>query len=324
MIYSYEIDKNCEYIPIHLNVVFNSKTLDFFKDILICEISERIYEKIKTIGKKFIVVDFDKIYSLDSRIFNIYVNLIESGYNFIFVNLSELCMSILNDDDLNGYVEKKGGIENCLFSKGLSFTNNQQYIEYCKTEKIDNFIKKLIADYLYENSDKKQQQLESTLVVANMYIDVKSIFVKPDIYVYVIYIICSLIKKSYDMKDIDYFISSSNNGAMLSLLVGQLLNKKVVNFVNLGPHLSLYNKDIINELVREKKYLLIYDFICMGTEVKLAKTILELKEAHLVGAVGISSYLRPNLKIKIDQIFHINDDEVKNFGYSVEVRSNLC
>lgn len=158
MIYSYEIDENCEYIPVHLNVVFNNKVPTYLKDTINSEIADMIYQKIKDKKKKYIVMDFDTIDSIGSRIFTVYSELVNEGYNFLFINLNSICMSILKDDDLVGYVDNKDDIENCLFTKECCTADGKQYLKYCKKEEINKFSSLLIANYLYENRDPNKQQ----------------------------------------------------------------------------------------------------------------------------------------------------------------------
>lgn len=321
MIYSYKFDNDSIYIPIHLNVIFNSKTLVFHQDDISSDLAREIYEFLKEQKEKYIILDFNRIAMISSRSFEIYAHLIKSGYEILFINLFNACKSILQEDDIKEYIEDdKQSSNNFLYSKDFSKTRKEVYCKYECDNQINIATSKIIAEYLFNNKYDEYKKLESTNVYSNMYFNVKSIFYDTHILTLTIYKLCQIIMSRFNLSNIDYFISASHNGSVISSLVAHVLDKEYLYLINLGPQLNLHNKEIINEIKKDKNYIFIYDFICLGTEIKIAKTIIELKEANLIGAIGISNYSKPELDIVISPIFYINDEKVLNFEYKIEVK----
>lgn len=131
--------------------------------------------------------------------------------------------------------------------------------------------------------------LDSSGVYCNMYVNAKKLFLKPENYNFILY---QMVKEVSIYRDeIDALVSSSRNGANLANLIGWLLNIKVIHCINLGPRFSLSTYKIRKDIRKNKKYLYIYDFMCLGTEVKVLNTILGVRDAQLIGGVGIANYI---------------------------------
>lgn len=131
--------------------------------------------------------------------------------------------------------------------------------------------------------------LDSSGVYCNMYVDAKRLFLEPDKYLFIVYQMIKEIK-GYEEK-VDALICASRNGANLAALIGWLLNIKVVYCENLGPRFALFTEGVRKEIRERKRYFFIFDFMCLGTELKVLNTIIGIKGAELVGGMGVANYM---------------------------------
>ena len=342
MLYKYKYNNNCIYVPIHMNLVF-------FRNVPGIKIPDKIniYEICKNIDTFFIsylvdnimqmkytyyLLDFSEINDADSRSFLPLKALLEKGFNIIIYNINENLKSMIFDDDCVGLLDKDSILDKILANNiGLQYFNSTLNNSGNLSLDIVKFKANTIAMYLKESKDNgkestdKDYYLTSSNVYVTKYIDIKKIFSDNEIFYLSIYEICRLIEKS--LVQFDCLICSSNNGAALATIIGQVLNINVLYLLNLGPNLTIRDKELINRISPRTKYFYIFDFICLGTEYKLLNTILKIKGAELSGAIGIAKYVdidrdERNLASKIDekifQIFRVNDESY-DFGYEVKV-----
>ncbi len=141
--------------------------------------------------------------------------------------------------------------------------------------------------------DDTTQYLPSSDVYSSKYIAFKSFFLHPKELSFCIYLLCKLIKDYYSDTRIDALVSMSSTGSVLATLVGKMLGKDVLFCTNIGPQFALDLTYIKNNIKQANNYLCIFDFICLGTEFKILKSIVTCFEAHFLGGVGIASY--PNI-----------------------------
>jgi len=234
------------------------------------------------------ILDFDNISSCN----RIFTDCNEEDFikKIVFANIS-------NNTSISGKI--KNCIEN-LFEvekKGLMFLyyknyankgfdtldydsiyNNQIYNIF----KTNNVLIDYSKDYLF---------LNSSGIYANYYFSIRNIFFNPDAYHYIAYRLAFYISKLTYFNEIDAFVSTSKTGGIIATLVGTMLDKKVIHCIGIGPK-NVADIETINEKIRiGKKYFLISDFICLGTEVKIINTIISCLKASLIGGITIASYV---------------------------------
>lgn len=166
--------------------------------------------------------------------------------------------------------------------------------------------------------------LESSNVYVNKYINVKSLFLDYSYMMLVVKGLKRMIKKNflYDGKEIS-LLGVSNNGIILANLLSYELNLQVQSLSRLGPVYCLEDSvDRLNNF-SEKNYVLVSDVICMGGELRMAKGIVNILGAHLLGGicvVKIREVYRGNKEEKVYALLNdINGLEVDNdrIGYQI-------
>lgn len=140
--------------------------------------------------------------------------------------------------------------------------------------------------------------LASSSVYVDNYVDIKRLFMDPNELSLVIYYMSRrLLALS---KEYDALMASSKNGAILATLLGRMIGRDVVCCVNIGPQYALPTS-AVDQIQPGKRYLYIYDFICLGTEAKLLHALVTSRRATLVGGIGVASYIpldNPDLQQK--------------------------
>lgn len=135
----------------------------------------------------------------------------------------------------------------------------------------------------------RRKPLESSGIYSSCYVNIKELFTKPDDYNFIIFQMVGKIAEGGEK--IDALVSTSRNGAVLANILGWLLDKKVVHCTSLGPKYAIETDTIMKEIRKGKKYLYVFDFICLGTEIKVLNALLGVRDAELVGGIGIANYI---------------------------------
>jgi adenine/guanine phosphoribosyltransferase-like PRPP-binding protein len=135
---------------------------------------------------------------------------------------------------------------------------------------IQNTINESKKRLFFEKTDQEPKEtfLYSSNVYANRYFDLKLIFKYPDLFCLIVYEMVRRIGRHYrnDYSKFDAFICASVNGACLANAVSVLIRKPVVFLRNVGPRMNVVDENITKRILREKRYVFIYDFLCIGTE----------------------------------------------------------
>ena len=84
--------------------------------------------------------------------------------------------------------------------------------------------------------------------------------------------------------------------------------------------------EIIDKVQKEESYVYIFDFICIGTELKILSTFISDRKSKLICGVGPASYIRCNHPeiVKRKLILHkmhpiINVQDYPNMGYEIQI-----
>ena len=313
MIYKYDYKEFC-YIPIHLNSLFYTRS--GFKESMSVnkELFNEIESNIKDENEKILIFDFSEILIIEQRGIGILTDIF-SYKQCIITNSNKL---------INDRIGKECNIAELNYNNGIWYFKDFKFEDIGCLQESSEIISNILRQFYLNpaNAPLEETFIDSSNVFANKYLDVKKLFYKPNLNNLAIYQISKSIYINH-INSFDKILSVSMNGAALGAQVGQILGKDLLLIMNLGPHLSLRDKEILNKIKKGMRYLFIGDMICMGTEIKLAKTIINLKDAKWAGGVTIFKYLEPGNRKPITSIIQIydNDDDDKNLGYSLYVKN---
>ncbi|QUC66357.1 hypothetical protein [Aristaeella hokkaidonensis] len=225
----------------------------------------------------------------------------------------------------------------CIFSEinnDLSYATKDQdnYISLFDDEtdvvkKIDNCLSKLIFEKIAPE-EKTIENVYSSNIFSNHYINVRNLFADGKLAALATTRLLHMIMNTTDL-DFDAFVCASITGACLASYLSVYIKKPVLFLRNIGPDITTDDDLIVERIYPHKKYVYIFDFMCLGTEYQRMKLICSLKKSSIIHSFGISHYKKPNQGrtdqpdevSKLDDIqtlFDINGFKQNYYACSVE------
>lgn len=297
--FDYEIDK---YMYLSSDFVFN----------ILSEIVKIDYDG-------FVVIDMSLIDFYASRSFECFKEEMKHR-NIIFINISDkepLVTALKEDLD-----EEKIIYDNKMLNpKRIYSLINDKLIDA-----IESTFDEQINHIIESCTEEKHQFLNSSSVWCNKYIDFKNVFSDNYSTLIITYFMAKKILDNYE--EFDELICTSKTGAILASILGKFLNKSVVYCISIGPIFACDTYKQFNDIKKNKKYLYICDFICLGTEIKILNAITTQNNSSLIGGVSIATYidtkhsdLSSSILCKMSYLININNER---FYYKISnSRKNL-
>lgn len=261
------------------------------------------------------VLDMQHIVSYENRALNMLLDC--SDIKIIIVNIDNGLIENVKEDLQEKYRKMRGNILYSHKELGAVYDKLASEIEGIYKALLVNTVKWL-RQIVTKEDIQNLRPLDSSGVYCNMYINAKRLFTDPAQYSFVVYHMVKMIKECNI--NADALVSASRNGANIASILGWLLDMKVIHCASLGPKFSLVSGSIDTEIRKHKKYIYIFDFLCLGTEVKLLNALLNIKEAKLVAGFGIANYRNLENVSKLSvlaKIFCLVDVQKENFGYRI-------
>lgn len=134
--------------------------------------------------------------------------------------------------------------------------------------------------------------LQSSGVYSNMSLDYKEMLEFSSDLHFLIGELCYFLYQIMNRKKIHSLVAASKNGIVLASIIGQRVGLPVIYHSNIGQK---YVRKVLKEksskktnLIEEKNnYVLIYDVVCLGTEIRILNGIINALGGNLVGGIGI-------------------------------------
>lgn len=169
----------------------------------------------------------------------------------------------------------------------------------CDIEKI---YEKQKTEVLKKYSNLNITFLPSSGVYSNMSLDYKKMFENSKEFQFILgemyYEICCIGQR------FDSLVAASKNAIALAAILGERLGKPVIYYASIGQKYVTQNfrdeiDNHVDEVKRAKKYLMIFDVICLGTEARILNGVINALGGNLIGAVGMVCVQEPeNIRIE--------------------------
>ena len=211
-------------------------------------------------------------------------------------------------------IHKESEIYKCLDAdlKGTFANRKKQCFVFFLEETKERFLKcniekiyqKHNAQILKKYSNREITFLPSSGVYSNMSLDYKKMFEESNDFQFILgemyYEICCIEQK------FDFLVAASKNAIALAAILGERLGKPVIYYASIGQKYVRHNfQDRIESQVdadqQAKKYLMIFDVICLGTEARILNGVINALGGDLVGAVGMVCVQEPENIRKADE-----------------------
>lgn len=321
---------NYSYINLHAEEVISSNYLNddnqgIYISSLQFETINRLFNFLKKASDQFnnIVLDFNYIQNVQSNIIDKIIEIRDLGYKLILINISEKLIKPLA---LNTIENSK----NILNAKGdynifYFFSDKESDLYQIDIESGNVFyyeFKKRLIKYI----DEYRKPHASSFVYLHSFIDLKKFisFETPFIY-YALYRLAIKIKENWEsnLKDKPILVGQSLTSTFIVSVLSKLLKLDILVFDKIGPINKLYNK-LEKHNYENKKYIVVSDLVCLGTEVKITKNLIEFSGGKYLGNVSlakIETLTREDLDLdSIDRtisVFSITDKNNVELNYYI-------
>lgn len=282
----------------------------------------RVCESIKNgdEGIKNIVFDFKGLSACQPNLNKLIFELKHLGYNILFVNLREV---ICEELSLTAITNAKNVLENGIYSKFFFFDNQNDPFTNCNVNSVKLFeekFKEKIKLYI----DPHSKPHTSSYVYLTSYVDVKKFISKErEFMLYSLYKLALKIKKEWqdEIGKRPILICQSMNSAYIVSVLSNLLKLDILILDKIGPINKLYNRPD-RSISQDRKYIVVSDLVCLGTEVKIVKNIIQFIGGKFLGNVSLiktETLSKADIK-RVDAtiaVFSINSTNNKELKYNI-------
>lgn len=271
--------------------------------------------------QKYIIFDFRYLDACQQNINKNFIKLKNDGYFLVFRNIKMKLvedMSLLTITNSNNEIEDNGDFKTFYFFEG-SNTTFEGFNFDAKVLFEEAFKRKLIP---FVNSHSEPHT--SSFVYLSSYVDVKSFFSKEqEFMLYSIYRLAMKIKKEWsdELKEEPILICQSLNSSFIVGILSTLLKLDILIIDKIGPINKLYNR-LSKHILEKRKYIVVSDLVCLGTEVKIVKNLIEFIGGKYLGNVAIiktETLSKKHIKKEdaTKAVFSINRENNKELNYNI-------
>lgn len=271
-----------------------------------------------------IVLDFSHLEHLQPNILKKILEIRDLNFKLTFLNVSEQIEESLSLKSIvNGKNTPK--VDNSWNTFYYFSDEECEIYNYdIKSEKIfyEEFKNVLKDEYIVEY----QKPHASSFVYLHSFIDLKKFISieRPFIY-YVLYRLAIKIKDKWQPELINnpILVGQSLTSTYIISILSKLLKLDILVFDKIGPITKLYNK-LEKHNFEDRKYIVVSDLVCLGTEVKITKNLIEFSGGKYLGNVSIvkiETLTREDLKLEnVDRtisVFSITENNNQELNYYI-------
>lgn len=191
----------------------------------------------------------------------------------------------------------------CVNAPDVETIANVPDFQGCVRQLYRDKLCELLCSTLEKSSKEPRTLLESSGVYVNHYIAMKNLFRDMNNAMFVVYQMAEVICSGCPDWRGKTLVCCSKTGAAITSLLSMILGLKVVYCVNIGPKFALDIEHLKQEIRLGEKYIYAFDFLCMGTEVKILHALLSILGGNLVYGIGVANYLNISAPEFQDSIF---------------------
>lgn len=331
MIVSYLNNFEIHYFNLHSEEVITSNYLNddnqgIYISSLQFETLNRVFVFVKKESldtKKCIVLDFSEIEYVQANILNKLVEIRNLGYKLVFLNVSPEITGPLSlnavENEKNELTPQKGYNIFYFFSgKG----SNIYDLELKPGAFFYKDFKKRLLPYI----DSYDKPHASSFVYLKSFVDIKKFISleNPFIY-YSLYRLAIKIKTKWksELNNKPILVGQSLTSTFIVSILSKFLKLDTLVFDKIGPINKIYEK-LEKHNFENRRYIVVSDFVCLGTEVKITKNLIEFSGGKYLGNVSlvkVETLTREDLKLdNIDRtisIFSISDKNNQELNYAI-------
>ncbi len=258
---------------------------------------EKLESEINTI-----CLDFSNLHEVQDNMstywYKMFMKLKQKGLDIILINISTRmygnlfsCLLDLIETDCKIY--QSSDLEDKLSKVIISDGTVDITYNYSKqTEELyDKKLKENLQQCTKDNS--KNLQHSSSPVYLSKYIDIKEFIRNKNFFLLSVYVLVHRMIKSkkvsgeYNENRNKILFFHTLNGANIASMIAMLLGIDVLFLDHIGPINKVYKNSFEYSIQKEKEYIIVSDVVCLRTELRIAKNLIEFLGGRYSGHVSI-------------------------------------
>jgi hypothetical protein len=312
MIVSKIITKEYIYFNLHAEEVVTSNFIEddnsgVFCDRLQISTLNRVIDSLKKEKLNNVILDFNNIIKCQPNLNKVLIELKKDHYKIQLINLKK---SICSELSLDTIENSKNNLKDEIFLKFHLFedeNDNLTDIDLNIKDLFENNFKTKIKTYIEDH----KKPHTSSFVYLTSFVDIKKFISneKPTL-IYSLYVLAMKIKTKWklELKENPILICQSLNSSYLVSILSTFLKLDILIFDSIGPVNNLYNR-LDNNISEKRKYIIVSDLVCLGTEVKIVKNIINFIGGKCLGNISL---------IKTETL---NNSDIKKINATISVFS---
>lgn len=270
---------------------------------------------------KNIVFDFKGLNACQSNLNRILIDMKVEGYN---IQLKNIKKGVVDELGIAVIQNNKNILEGDLFEKYFLFESECDPFTDVAVNSNDLFthaFKARIKEYVNTHS----QPHTSSFVYLTAYVDIKKfISYEKEFMLFSIYKLALKIQEEWKSKldNNPILVCQSMNSAYIVSVLSNLLKLDILVLDKIGPIYKIYNT-LAKTIDQNKEYIVVSDLVCLGTEVKIVKSLIQFIGGKYLGNVSIiktetlskSDIKRHDATIAV---FSINKSNNRELGYNIK------
>lgn len=314
------------YFNLHAEEVVSSNFINednagIFCDRLQIVTIDRVINSLSSEGIKTIVLDFKNINDCQPNLQKRLIDLKNNDYKIILLNLTKKLCSDLSFDSMKNL---KNNEEENYYLKFFMFEDGTDAVtdlEINTKEIFEEEFKNKIKTYIDKDHNEPHT---SSFVYLTAFVDMKRFisYEKPFL-IYSLYQLALKVKweMSDELKEEPILVCQSLNSSYLVSILSTLLSLDILIFDKIGPVNKLYNR-LDNNISGKRKYIIVSDLVCLGTEVKIVKNLINFIGGKCLGNISLikTETLRKEDIKKVNAtiaVFSIKKKNHKELGYAI-------
>ncbi len=284
--------------------------LGIYEDLLVSDTIEKVLKDVKDFENKNIVLDFNHINNISQNNINKkFYDFINCDYKFVFININK---DIIDNLGFGGYSNKNDDFDEFIYKKICLFKEDLEiFREKINPNKLfrQNF-EDTIANYIIPYN----QPHSSSYIYLYSYVDLKDFITnEKQLFLFSMYRLANKIRNrcSQELEKKPILVCQSLNSSLIASILSNLLNLDILILDKIGPINKLYSR-LDKTISENKKYIIVSDLVCLGTEVKIVKNLIQF-----LGGV----YLKNASLIKIETLNSEDIDKIDKKDLTIAVFS---
>ncbi|RZJ76935.1 MAG: hypothetical protein EOO45_00515 [Flavobacterium sp.] len=291
MIISKIVGTDFIYLNLHAEEVISTNYIEdgcngIFVDRLTVETVKRAFEAVKLDNQlKTLVLNFRHINACQKNLNKTIIDLKNEGYKILFINLKK---AVCEDLALTTISNSKNTSEGDVWLKYFFFEDGDDPFTNILVD-VDKLYKATFQSKIKPFIDLHKKPHASSFVYLTSYVDIKKLLShEKDFMLFSLYKLANKIRKEWDNEIFrnPILVCQSMNSAYIVSVLSNLLLLDILILDKIGPINKLYNR-MGSTISADRKYIVVSDLVCLGTEVKIVKNLVQFMGGKYLGNVSL-------------------------------------